>query len=95
MCPKGYFLSGLERSSGQHLHNIERARCCKPQNHALEYKECYKENVWGRFDWHKNDMVTCMKKGHYITGLYRSGCDFLYCIEEFMCCSMASGMSGK
>ena len=88
MCPRGYYLSGLQRSKGQNLHNIERALCCKPKSQPLSYKDCYRENVWAKFDQHNSGMVSCVRNGYYITGLYRSDCDFLYCVEEFMCCSM-------
>ena len=95
MCPRGYYLGGLERSGGQNLHNIERARCCKPRNQPSFYKDCYKENVWSKFDHHNSGMVSCGRNGYYITGLYRSNCDLLYCVEEFMCCSMLSAVKGK
>lgn len=93
MCPNGYFLSGLERSGqlngDNYLHNIEFGYCCKPLDGPAGYKDCFKANVWKRFNWHDRGMISCSRHGYYITGIYRSGCDLLYCIEEFMCCSMS------
>ena len=88
MCPNGYFLSGLERSSGNYLHNIEFGRCCKPQHSPTGYKHCFKANVWDHFNHDNHGMFSCGRHGYYITGIYRSSCDLVYCIEEFMCCSM-------
>ena len=88
LCPTGYFLSGLYRSHGNNLHNIEYALCCKPRGAPNSYKSCYNENVWSRFDWKRKGMVTCTRAGYYITGLYRSSCNYMYCIEEFKCCQL-------
>ena len=85
-CPLGYVLSGLYRSDGKNLGNIEYARCCKPTGAPNSFKSCYKEDVWDRFDWYQKGMVSCRKDSHYISGLFRSVCGFLYCIEEFQCC---------
>lgn len=88
-CPTGYFLNGLYRSAGGNVHNIEQATCCKPKTAPERYGLCYKEDVWSAFDYDKTGTVSCSKPGYYITGLFRSRCDLLYCIEEFLCCSMA------
>ncbi|XP_028419313.1 uncharacterized protein LOC114545227 [Dendronephthya gigantea] len=91
LCPSGYYLSGLYRSHGHNLHNIEHAWCCKPRGAPNSYKSCYHENVWTRFDWNKKGMISCSRKGHFITGLYRSTCNFMYCIELFKCCQLHEG----
>lgn len=59
------------------------------------YKDCYEENVLTNFDHSKNGLVSCEKKGYYITGLYRSQCNLLHCITEFMCCSMLPALEGE
>ena len=93
-CPKGYYLSGLYRSGGHNLHNIEHAWCCKPRGAPNSYKSCYNENVWSKFDWNRQGMVSCSRAGYYITGLYRSTCNYMYCIEEFKCCQLPSTGGG-
>ena len=61
MCPNGHFLSGLERSGqlngDNYLHNIEFGYCCKPLNGLAGYKDCFKANVWKRFNWHGRGMI--------------------------------------
>ncbi|XP_028415568.1 uncharacterized protein LOC114538878 [Dendronephthya gigantea] len=94
MCPSGYFLSGLERSGSikdgrNFLHNIEYGYCCRPYDAPSGYKHCYKANVWDHFNHNDHGMISCGRPGYYITGIYRSVCDLVYCIEEFMCCSMS------
>ena len=74
------------------LHNIEEARCCKPQGLPDEYEDCYKENVWGSFDG--KGLSVCKRESYYMTGIYRGDCDKLYCLEEFMCCRM-KGNQGR
>ncbi|XP_028390700.1 uncharacterized protein LOC114515610 [Dendronephthya gigantea] len=91
LCPAGYYLSGLHRSHGHNLHNIEHARCCKPRGAPNSYKSCYDEGVWSSFDWNRKGMVSCKKPGHFITGLYRSTCNHLYCIDMFKCCELSDG----
>ncbi|XP_028390594.1 IgGFc-binding protein-like [Dendronephthya gigantea] len=88
LCPTGYCLSGLYRSQGHYLQNIEHAWCCKPRGAPNSYKSCYTENVVSKFDWNRKGMVSCTKAGHYITGLYRSTCNYMNCIEYFKCCQM-------
>ncbi|CAB3990694.1 neurogenic locus Notch -like [Paramuricea clavata] len=88
LCPSGYYLSGLYRSSGNNLNNIEHAWCCKPRGAPNFNKSCYNEDVWSKFDWNQQGMVSCTRSGYYITGMYRSSCDYMYCIEEFKCCQL-------
>ena len=94
-CPSGYYLSGLYRSENKNgeLHNIEYAWCCKPSGALDTYKTCYDEDVSLSFDWDKNGMVSCGRSGYYITGLYRSDCNYLHCIEKFRCCELQAGES--
>ena len=88
MCTPGYYLSGLYRSHGDYLGNIEEAWCCKPNGAPNSTTSCYDEHVWWAFDWNKEGMVSCTRAGYYITGLYRHRCDLLYCIEKFKCCKL-------
>ncbi|CAL1533921.1 unnamed protein product, partial [Lymnaea stagnalis] len=88
-CPPGYFVQGLFRSeyTPGKLHNIEEARCSKPADHPNYYGHCYNADVLLPFD---NKGLSKCQSGYYVTGLYRSSCDELYCIESLRCCSMAS-----
>ena len=80
-------MNGLFRTDDNTwLHDIEEARCCKPQGLPDKYADCYKENVWGSFD--DKGLSVCKREGYYMTGTYKGDCDMLYCPEEFMCCKM-------
>ena len=86
-CPDGYFMGGLYRTGKNHwLHNIEEARCCKPEGLPDKYADCYNENVWGSFDG--KGLSECKREGYYMAGIFRGKCDKLYCLEEFKCCRM-------
>ena len=95
-CPSGYYLSGLYRSENKEageLYNIKYARCCKPSGAPDTYKTCYDEDVSLSFDWDKSGMVSCDRSGYYITGLYKTYCNYLHCIEKFRCCELQAGES--
>ena len=82
-CPPGYYLSGLYREE-----LLRYAWCCKPGGAPDTYKMCYDEDVSLSFDWDKKGMVSCGRSGYYITGLYKSDCNYLHCIEKFRCCEI-------
>ncbi|XP_059160878.1 uncharacterized protein LOC131944339 [Physella acuta] len=87
-CPPGFFLQGFYRSDGQGLSNIEFGRCYKPAGHPTYYGQCYEDtNIQNCFD--DEGLCTC-KDGYFITGLYRSDCNQLYCINKMKCCKMAA-----
>lgn len=84
-CPTGYFLQGLYRSKNHNIHNIEEGHCCKPNNLPSSYLRCYEHDISSSFDnkgWSECD------SDHYLTGVYRGGCDKLRCIEKIKCCMM-------
>ncbi|XP_066925842.1 uncharacterized protein [Clytia hemisphaerica] len=85
VCKNGYYMHGIYRTSGNHLHNIEEFMCCKPKSQVSQWKHCYNKNVWKSFD-HKG-WSKC-NNGYYMSGMFRNSCNNLYCIEEFRCCSM-------
>ncbi|XP_046863729.1 neurogenic locus notch homolog protein 1-like isoform X2 [Xenia sp. Carnegie-2017] len=88
VCPQGYFLNGLYRTKGNHLHNIEEGNCCKPIRHPKRYGGCYNEYIRHAFD--RKGWTTCKKAGYYVTGLYRDHkSDWLHNIDYFKCCKMA------
>lgn len=86
VCPNGYFVRGFYRTDGDWVHNIEEAKCCKPNTFVDRYEACYNENVGSSFN--NRGLSKCKKEGYYLAGIYRGGCDRLYCIERFKCCKM-------
>ena len=73
------------RISGQgYLHQIEEARCCRPQNHPNSYEDCYDEDAG-------IDSNECKQAGFYIAGFFRGGCDKFDCIGKLRCCKMKTG----
>ncbi len=86
-CPSGYFLNGLRKSDGQNLYNIEEGQCCRPVNEPGDgYDGCYDEDVTTSFD--NVGWSDCQRTGYYMTGIYKSSCEEIYCIEKFKCCRM-------
>ncbi|CAB4001303.1 Hypothetical predicted protein, partial [Paramuricea clavata] len=92
LCTPGYYLSGLYRTGGNNLHNIEAAWCCKPNEAPNSYTSCYDEDVSSRFNWDKEGMVSCTTAGYYITGLYRSECHRLDTTKTIKCVHAESGV---
>lgn len=86
LCPAGYYMEGIYISDSTNIYNIEEAKCCRPQNHPNAYEDCYDEDVTLSFD--KEGWSECKRAGYYMTGLYKSGCEHVYCIEKFKCCRM-------
>ena len=55
-------MGGLYRTGDDPwLHNIEEARCCKPEGLPDRYADCYIENVWGSFDG--KGLSECRREG--------------------------------
>ncbi|KAL9952095.1 hypothetical protein ACROYT_G039302 [Oculina patagonica] len=86
LCPNGYYMEGMYRTDGSNLYNIEEAKCCRPQNHPDSYDHCYDEDVSASFD--NKGWSECKQAGYYMTGVYKSTCESIYCIEKFKCCRM-------
>ena len=90
VCPAGYFLNGLYRTSGEKLNNIEEGKCCKPVNHPAYYEDCYDDYIRTEFD--KKGWTLCRKIGYYIVGLFHDAYkDWLHNIDYFRCCKMWTG----
>ncbi|KAL9960492.1 hypothetical protein ACROYT_G033960 [Oculina patagonica] len=87
LCPDGYFLNGLYKTDGPNLYNIEEGQCCRPLN-GDGYDGCYDEDVSISFD--SSGWSDCQRTGYYMTGIYKSSCEELNCIEKFKCCRMKS-----
>jgi hypothetical protein len=90
LCNDGYYMKGMyrsEKSKGNSLKEIKEAKCCRPLLQEGGWGTCYYLNVWASFD--KKGWSKC-GTGYYMTGLFRSKCSNLYCLEEFKCCKMGS-----
>lgn len=72
------------------IYNIEEFKCCCLQNYLNVYVDCYDEDVGILFD--KKGWSECKWDGYYMIGIYKSGCEYFYCIEKFKCCSMKKGI---
>ncbi|XP_059159702.1 uncharacterized protein LOC131943541 [Physella acuta] len=85
-CPAGYFLNGLYRTGGfgGWLSNIEEGRCSKPAGHPASYGHCYDMDISSCFD--DKNLCRC-NADYYVTGLYKSSCDKLYCLDGLRCCT--------
>ena len=88
VCPSGYFLQGIYRNTGKWLHHIEEGRCARPNNLPTKWLDCYDHDISLSFD--KKGWGQC-DTDYYLTGIYKGGCDKLYCIEKLKCCSMYDG----
>ena len=70
------------------LDTLEHAWCCKPSGAPKAYKTCYHKNISFIFNWNQVGMASCTRSGYFITGLYRSSCNFLRCIQVLKCCEL-------
>ena len=86
-CNNGYYMTGIFKTNGGKLYNLEEAKCCRPRSQVKQWGNCYHLNVWASFDrkgWNK------CAYGYYMVGLWRNSCERLGCIEEFKCCKMGA-----
>ena len=79
----------LGKGSPQSLLDIDEAKCCHPESHPDLYEDCYDEDV--SLSFQNEGWSDCKKDGYYMAGFFKSGCDYIYCIEEFKCCKMKTG----
>ena len=84
-------MEGIYISDPTNIYNIEESKCCRPQNYPNAYDDCYDEDVGISFD--KKGWSECKRNGYYMTGIYKGGCEHVYCIEKFKCCSMKKGIA--
>jgi len=92
-CKDGYYMSGLNRSDQKDplLHNIESAKCCKPQNAEEKWGNCKEKDVRDTFN---SESKQSCDDNYFMAGLYRSACDELFCLEMFWCCEMGGPIDG-
>lgn len=83
-------MTGLYRSSGHKLYNIEYAESKDPLV-GTGGLDCYNHNWWGCLD--PNHVWCKCNNGYFMTGLYRSGGESLSAIEEAKCCRPKGGSS--
>ena len=88
-CPRGYYMEGLYRTSGNSLSNIEEAHCCRPRKQIKAWGRCYDQDVSRSLDY--RGWSKC-RHGHYMVGLWRNNCNELFCIEKFRCCRMGRSL---
>ena len=91
ICPKGYYMTRIYRSGGDKLKNIEKFKCCRPHAQQKKWGSCYVHNAWESFN--KKGWTVCSDE-HYLAGLYRNKCEWLYCLEQFYCCKMGPADDG-
>jgi len=89
-CKKGYMLTGLKRDGlGDALYNLAYGVCEQPAEGSgptpagIPTNECYHENWWKKFDSKGGKFC---RRGYFVSGLFRSHCNSLYCIEMAKCC---------
>jgi len=82
-CEAGYFITGLHRTDGNNLFNIEQARCCRNKKFHEKWGSCYDEDpVLNEMGWSSCNV------DHFITGFHRESCEVVGCIDKFHCCKM-------
>jgi len=92
ICKKGYLLTGLKRDGlGNALYNLAYGVCEQPAEGAgaepkgIPANQCYHENWWKKFDSKGGKFC---RRGYFVSGLFRSHCSSLYCIEMAKCCQV-------
>jgi hypothetical protein len=92
VCKKGYLLTGLKRDGlGDALYNLGYGVCEQPAEGAgvspagIPANDCYHENWWKKFDTKGGKFC---RRGYFVSGLFRSHCNSLYCIEMAKCCQV-------
>jgi len=105
-CGENEFITGLDRSTDpgdQHttyfggLHRIERAQCSLSMELTTPETECYDQdwNLESPYDMNTDPSWGACKDGYYLSGLYRSDCDNLHCIEWARCCKPHNSAWGE
>jgi len=87
LCPEGYFVKALERSSNEQLHCLEKADCCKPNSAPEQYGFCYEEDWSASFD--HEGASRCKLPNTALVGLERDESDNLKGIKTAKCCQLA------
>lgn len=85
-CPEGYYVKALERSGDEHLHNLEKADCCKPNSAPEKWGGCYEEDWRHSFD-HEGDS-RCKLPNTALVGIERDEWDNLSGIKLALCCQL-------
>jgi hypothetical protein len=96
-CPNGMFMHGLYRNGrigrwqDNQLYHIEEAKCCRPVE-TTSYGHCVNANWWSSFD--RQGWSNCPHR-YAMTGLFRNGCNAIYCLEEVRCCQLHSSSCSR
>merc|ERR1711998_796890 len=91
ICKKDHLMIGLRGDGlGDALYNLAYGVCAKLAEAGTEFGTmtvragvCYHENWWKKFDYKGGKFC---RRGFFVSGLFRSHCNSLYCIEMAKCC---------
>lgn len=96
LCPSGTLFVGFYRGGDQHINSLEYYRCCRPcredGNTVLGVSGCVTGD-WG-ISFDREGWSQC-PGNTFITGYYKSSCNFIYCIEHAQCCQIESSRGRK
>lgn len=88
-CPDGYLMTGIYRGGSHALNNIYHYQCCQPCQE--DGRTVMKTGACSQADWvasfDRAGWSNC-PSNTYLKGLYKSSCDYIYCIEYARCCSI-------
>lgn len=86
-CPDGYLMTGIYRGDSQALNSVAHYQCCQPCQE--DGRTVMKTGACSQADWVASfDRAGWSKcpTNSYVKGLYKSSCDYIYCIEYARCC---------
>jgi len=97
LCKKDHLLVGLRRDGlGNALYNLNYGVCARLAEQGtplgtekVRAGHCYHENWWKKFDYKGGKFC---RRGFFVSGLFRSHCNSLYCIEMAKCCQFKRSM---
>lgn len=88
-CPDGFFMTGIYRGGSQALNSILHYQCCQPCQEdgrtVLRAGGCTQADWVASFD--RAGWSNC-PANTYVRGLYKSSCNYIYCIEYARCCTI-------
>lgn len=97
LCPNGYLWSGFLRNQRDFLSGIRQYKCCQPckdDGHTvMPITNCGWANWWSSFDYQGWSM--CGDSQAFISGFWKNNCDWIYCLEQAMCCRIGGSKGPK
>jgi len=96
LCPSGYLFTGFYRGNEQWLTSIQYYHCCRACREdgstTLGVGSCTSGQWQRSFDY--EGWSNC-PDNTFITGYYKSSCNYIYCIELAQCCKLESSQGRK